>query len=109
MASRWAPHPLSVLLQWWTWCRQLQPDHRPEDQARLSTNKRPKGKRKEAEEKCKDFRESPKMRTKCIFDYMMMGPAALKDSKKDRMEQRKGSMKKPTDRSVRDLSTFRSD
>jgi len=73
------------------------------------TNKRPKGKRKEAEEKCKDFRESPKMRTKCIFDYMMMGPAALKDSKKDRMEQRKGSMKKPTDRSVRDLSTFRSD
>jgi hypothetical protein len=60
-----------------------------------------------ANEACKQFRNTPNMRAKCLFDFKMMGPEAIKQSKKDRERQRAGSVKKPDKRSVRDVSRFR--
>merc|ERR1712166_902969 len=40
---------------------------------------------------------------------MMFGDKALKATKKDRMKQRRASMKKPTELSVRDISKYRND
>jgi hypothetical protein len=71
------------------------------------TNKQPNSKKEQAKKACKDFRNSPGMREKCIFDFMILGKVALKDSKRDRMEQRKNNMKKPNSRSVRDLSRYK--
>jgi len=74
-----------------------------------NTNKRPSGKRKAAMEECKALRSTPKAREKCVFDFMMMGLQAIKDSRRDRMAQRVSKVKKPTKRTVRDVTQFRND
>jgi hypothetical protein len=73
------------------------------------TNKQPKAKFDAASHACKDFRESPKMRKKCIFDFLILGKTALKDSKKDRINQRMANKRIVTSRSVRDISRYKND
>jgi len=72
------------------------------------TNQQPKSKKQKAHDACKAFRESPKMRAKCIFDFIL-GKVATKDSKKDRMNQRAANKRVVTTRSVRDISRYKND
>merc|ERR1711939_309732 len=70
---------------------------------------RPKGARALANKACRRLRNNPKARAKCIFDYMVLGKKAPKRNLRDRMAKRKTKAKKPTHRSVRDLSKWRND
>lgn len=70
---------------------------------------RPKGAKKKAKHACRMFRNAPKAFKKCVFDYMVLGPKAIKRNMRDRMAKRKNKQKKPTKRSVRDVSAWRSD
>jgi hypothetical protein len=71
-----------------------------------NTNKRPSGTRQAAMKECKALRSAPKAREKCVFDFMMMGAQAIKDSRRDRMAQRMAKVRKPTTRTVRDITQF---
>lgn len=70
---------------------------------------RPKGAKEKAFKACKPLRNSPKARTKCIFDFMVLGASAIKKTVRDRMEQRKVAKKKPSLKTVRDVSKWRND
>lgn len=69
-------------------------------------NDRPSGMKKKAMEECKLLRATPAAREKCVFDFMVLGPDAIKDSQKDRMVQRAAKVKTFNIRSVRDITQF---
>jgi hypothetical protein len=70
---------------------------------------RPKGAKAKAKKACRMFRNAPKALKKCVFDYMVLGKKAIKRNMRDRMAKRKNKRKKPTKRSVRDVSAWKSD
>jgi hypothetical protein len=72
-------------------------------------NNRPSGKKKMAIEECKRLRATPEARSKCVFDFMVLGAQAVKDSQRDRMALRASRIKVPTVRDVRDVTKFKND
>merc|ERR1711966_590223 len=56
---------------------------------------RPAGAKNKANKKCKALRNNPKARAKCLFDVMVMGKKAVKETVRDRMEQRKTKTSSP--------------
>merc|ERR1711935_1242595 len=73
------------------------------------TNDRPTGKKAAAMKMCKLLRSTPKARTKCVFDFMIMGMGAIKASQKDRERQRSSKVFVPDVRAVRDMTRYRGD
>jgi hypothetical protein len=54
-------------------------------------------------------RNNPKALKKCIFDFMVLGKSAVKKTVRDRMQKRRSKNKKPTVKTVRDLTKWRNE
>jgi len=70
---------------------------------------RPKGAKAKARKACRVLRNAKKAFRKCVFDYMVLGPKAVRRNIRDRMAKRKNRVKRPTISSVRDISSWKSD
>jgi len=69
---------------------------------------RPSGAKAKAKKACRALRNNKKYFAKCLFDYFVLGPKAVKRSIKDRMAKRAAKPFKPTHYDVRDASKWRS-
>jgi hypothetical protein len=70
-------------------------------------SKRPKGARQKAEHKCRALKKKKKAFDKCIFDVLVMGKKAAKESVRDRQAKRMFKKRKPpTLINVRDVSQW---
>jgi len=74
-----------------------------------NVNDFPSKEKRAAMAECKLLRETPEARTKCVFDFMVLGAKAVKRSQRDRMAQRASKIKTPTVHEVRDVTTFGND
>lgn len=70
-------------------------------------SKRPTGTKGKAKKACRALRNNKKAHAKCIFDFVVLGPKAVKRNVRDRMQKRKAKPKKPDHLDVRDLSKWR--
>jgi len=71
-------------------------------------SKRPKGSRQKAEQKCRVVRNNPKAFAKCVFDVLVMGKKAAKETVRDRQAERMMKEKPPPKiTTVRDVSEYR--